>query len=561
MPITDIKELRILPSLAIGRLGSSPEPMDNYDVEEREGKEFRQLVPRPTLNVDRATGRIVSETTPEALRFRDAGKKIRPVAPFLEVWARFEDGGPLEALTAGNLQDLGLDPSTVRWRVHVGNIKAFRRTGDAADRIEAVVEGISDHAVRELHGTAGNFRQGASILLGSVQYLQPTTEFPEIRLRFTPAAGKVFGGRTGDRNIAAAVYDQTKGGWDNHFDGDPNAPFQTIPGGIYAGTFNSQTQTFRSLGYLDDSCDGIVEVEIAVQGRTLGAFARISSGPPDFAPDSFHPRTVADDLEQMLFGPDVAGPVAAEEVISIVRRALDTVHLMNTEVMNGNQRVGGVSMNSNNMAGHDQGNGRAFEPIFDPATVDALAVRGFHRTVLDGLRLGAPPGFVDILRPYNEVGQLTNAGRRRMPGMMRGSDGLHLALTRRQRNKVRVAGEPPPVQTGGGPEQEMVTLIQHFSAFAGRHTGIDTGGGHALSELFGDPPAVLAYLRRGKAQGSLAGDLEGRPLVVPGDPAASAFFAIIQKVGHPMKPRFAGEIPGTGKTGVEIVRQWIASLT
>jgi hypothetical protein len=72
---------------------------------------------------------------------------------------------------------------------------------------------------------------------------------------------------------------------------------------------------------------------------------------------------------------------------------------------------------------------------------------------------------------------------------------------------------------------------------------------------------VLAFLRRGNAQGSLAGDLEGRPLVVPGDPSASAFFAIIQKTGHPMKPRFAGEIPGTGKTGVEIVRLWIESLT
>lgn len=560
MPVTDIKELRILPSLAIGRMGSSPDPMDNYDVEERAGKEFRQLVPRPTLNVDRATGRIVSETTPEVLRFRDAAGSIRPMAPFLEVWARFEDGGPLEALTAGALQELGLDPSAVRWRVHVGNLKAFRRTGAGADRIEAVMEGFGDHGVKELNGMAGNFKPGASILLGSVQYLQPTPEFPEIRLRFTPAPGKVFGGQAGDPNLAAAVYDQDRGDWENHFDGDPNAPVSTIPGGIYAGTFNSQTQIYRSLGYLDDACDGIVEVEIALQGRTLGAFARISSGPPDFAPDSFHPRTVADDLEQMLFGPDVAAPVALAEAAGIVRRALDTVQLMNTEAMNGNQGVGGVSTNRNNMSGHDEGNERAFEPIFDPATVDPLAVRGIHRSVLGGLELGAPPGFAGILRSYQEVGQLADAGRRRMPAMMRGSDGMHLALTRRQINKVKVAGEPPPVQTGG-PEQDMVTLIQHFNAFAGRHTGIDAGDGNALSDLFGDPPAVLAFLRRSTAQGTLAGDLVGQPLVVPGNPEASAFFAIVQKTGHPMKSRFAGQIPGTGKTGVEIVRLWIASLT
>ena len=28
-----IKELRILPPLAIGRLGSAPEPLDNYELE------------------------------------------------------------------------------------------------------------------------------------------------------------------------------------------------------------------------------------------------------------------------------------------------------------------------------------------------------------------------------------------------------------------------------------------------------------------------------------------------------------------------------------------------
>jgi hypothetical protein len=74
MAISDIKEIRLLPSLAIARFGSSPEPMDNYDVvlpphdpaTGQDGTGFRNLVPAPTLTV--VDGRITQESTPDRAR-------------------------------------------------------------------------------------------------------------------------------------------------------------------------------------------------------------------------------------------------------------------------------------------------------------------------------------------------------------------------------------------------------------------------------------------------------------------------------------------------------------
>src|SRR2546422_571125 len=117
MAITAIKEIRILPPLAIGRFGSSPEPLENFTVEVVDPLGFRQIVPAPTLMVDDATG-AVTETTPDrkgTVRLRDAKGLIKPLAPFLEVWARFEDGGVFEPLTKNHLADLKLKPSDLRW--------------------------------------------------------------------------------------------------------------------------------------------------------------------------------------------------------------------------------------------------------------------------------------------------------------------------------------------------------------------------------------------------------------------------------------------------------------
>ena len=250
-PITDIQELRIFPPLAIARFGSSDDPMDNYELRDPVGAGFRQISPAETLRVNKATGEITAAETPVQVRFRDAAGNIRPVCPFLELWARFHEAGSYQPLTVAHLRALGLTPADVKWRVRLANHKAFRRTGDINDRIDADSGSFNDHALKDLHGTAANFKVGKFISLGAVQFLAPNEQFPELRLRFTPSKGKVYGPQAGDPNVVDDVYNASAGRWPGHQDGAPGAPPFTNPAGIYASDENG-----LSRGYLDDSCDG-----------------------------------------------------------------------------------------------------------------------------------------------------------------------------------------------------------------------------------------------------------------------------------------------------------------
>lgn len=430
-----IHEIRILPPLAVARLGSSPVPLANYDlaVSPDDPLGFRRIVPAPTLTVDHATGEVTGSETPAEVRFKDDAGRIHPVAPFLEVWAR-TSADHLEPLTIDLLKAEGLSPADVSWSVHVGNIKAYRRTGDDNDRIYADAGPITEHAAHPLVGHCANFKPGKTLPLGSVQYLKPTPGFPEIRLRFTPAAGYVYGPEE-DKNIRPGrdVYDACKGTWKGYTEG--SGALLTNPAQIFAG--EGVGSSWKSFGYLDDECDGVVEVRLTVGGRLLSSFARIGAGPPAFAPDSFPVRVVADELEQALHGPHVAAhDVTAAEAEEIVRRAFETVRLMNTAVMNGNVVDGQIDVAST-MVRQDTGDfGRRFEPIMAPSLVDNITLLNLHQSVFTALRSGTAPWFPDLLRRHDEIGDLSTVGRRKMPALMRGADGRYMALTRRQVDTV-----------------------------------------------------------------------------------------------------------------------------
>ena len=445
MPVKTIFELRILPPFAIARLGSASEPMDNYqlqlDPEDPIG--YRQILPADTLMVDQETGEITGLYPPLRVTFKDDEGRIRPVAPFLEVWASFEENGPLLPLTLAHLDDLGLTATDVQWNVHVANIKAFRRTRDPNDQIHAEIGPFSDHERKPLMGQCRNFLSGKSLPLGAVQYIRPNADFPQIRLRFTPAQGRVYGpSQNAPRPsteppqgiYVTEVYDVTRGGWHGYADPD-NERSNTNPAQIYAGYIVNDKpdhQLWVSRGFLDDECDGIIEAMLTVEGKKLTAFARVAAGPPTFVPDSLPIRTVADELEQALHGPDqVDDTIAQQAAEDIIRRALDAVRHMNTTVMNspdaGMARMDNLDLN------------RAKEPILDPVVVDSLAIRARHERVLLALESGTLAWFARMLREYTEVGDVTNEGRRKMPAMMRGADARHLALTRRQVRLVRAA--------------------------------------------------------------------------------------------------------------------------
>lgn len=544
-PELKVASLRIFPPIAIARVGSAEEPLDNFELVAA-GTGYREIRPTETLIVDRVSGEIRESRIPNQIRFKD-DNKVRPVAPFLEVWIQTMEGGDYQPLTDAMIRDLGAEGS---WRVRVANLKAWRRTGDVGDRVTYDTGEFTHFRPIELPGDAPNFKVGKTISFGSVQAIKPTEDFPEVRLRFTPAAGKVFGSDNGDPNIADDVYDSGQGGWKGFPEDGIDYPVTTLPGGIHANSENG------SLGYLDDTCDGIVEFTLVVGDQTHTAQARVSSGPPDYAPDSLPVRNLTDDLEQMLLGMQIGSENSIVAVRELVRRALEAIRLMNT-----------TRMNDRGMAAHDTGTGRALEPIFRPTTRAAYStVLGFHQRALETLEevssssepatrnraRGFLERFQQILRRYDQVGDLTDAGRQKMPAMMRGSDGRHLAVTRRLIAHVeRALG-----QLSGGPtvtpEQAMLDLIASKMFGQIQHSAIPVGGG-TLADLFDTPSMLLQYLRTAKVTGNQIPEVNDRPLITPQSLSESAFLTLVTDPRHPMQSRFSSD-------DVAVIEAWIMSL-
>jgi hypothetical protein len=133
-----IQAVRILPPLAIARLGSAAEPLDNFtaEVDPDHPLDFRRIRPDWTLRVDPTTGEIADRFKPSSIEFKTADEKIRPVAPFLEVFAQ-TSADKVEPLTLDLLAAAGLGPGDVKWTVVVSNRKVERRTGNPKDEVLA----------------------------------------------------------------------------------------------------------------------------------------------------------------------------------------------------------------------------------------------------------------------------------------------------------------------------------------------------------------------------------------------------------------------------------------
>ncbi|MBO9611137.1 MAG: hypothetical protein J7619_00505 [Dyadobacter sp.] len=453
-----ILALRILPPIALGRLGESDKPMAAYDLTLSQNKplDFRKIVPEQTFNVHPSTGEITAYQ-PERVAFKDAENledktgKAHPVAPFLEVFAITDkQPGRLVPLTVDLLKKTGYELEDISWDVQVGNIKIFRRTNDENDKMYATIDGIRSHELRPLLGQCANFIKGKTLPLGFVQFIKPTPDFPEIRFRFTPAAGKVYGSSLvrfnngkeqvdpvfAGRRDDPILYDIKKGKWRGYSETSTPNPLYTNPAQIFAG-YSDANGNQVSWGYLDDECDGFVTVKLAGRdGKSLLAKAHISAGPPAYAPDTLPIRVVSDELEQILKGTDVDGEVTIEEAEEIVRRAFETIRLMNTAIMNGNAYEGKLNVASTMVRQNTNDFGRLYEPIMATSLVDNMALQVLHERVFAGLSTGASPWFEDLLRKPEEIGDLSAKTLRKMPALMRGADGRSLTFTKRQLNMV-----------------------------------------------------------------------------------------------------------------------------
>lgn len=457
MPILD---LRILPPVAIGRLGAAAEPLEAFDLvrDPERPLDYRCIVPCPSFKVDPASGEVVEVYTPQKIRFRDANHLVRPVAPFLEVFVRLANApDELVPLTLDLLAAEGLSISALSWDVAVGNIKLFRRTGNVHDKIEAVVSNLRDHAVQPLEGRCEHFLPGKVLPLGQIQFIRPTPAFPQIRLRYTPAGGHVYGSaltrQTGPdqfeddpviKTPAQVLYDAARGSWQGYR--DTGAPGETNPGSIYAGwdtpTDADGNSYHVSWGYLDDECDGTVTVKLLNGEQVISAQAVIGAGPPAYAPDTLPVRVVSDEVEQILLGASVdEGSISLDEAAELVFRALETVRLMNTAVMNGNPVNGRLNAASTMVRQNSGDFERLYEPIAAASLADNLALRALHERVFAGLAARGLPWFAQALRQPEEIGDLSSATLRKMPALMRGADGRSLALTRRHIDMVTKAAE------------------------------------------------------------------------------------------------------------------------
>jgi len=211
-----LQQLFFNPPIVIARLGGSTTPLAAYAWAEPQNPRTdgeTVIVPQWSLRV--LTDGTVAPFLPTEIELRD-GDLIRPVAPFLELWARVGKPGcaPRDVpVTPALLAQWKLDTSALLFRVDARNNKAARRMRNPAlafGTFPAVKVRGNEHDARQLEGRSPRgvakpmIPVKRTLGLGSIQVLrsrpQPTNRVESpwidsvnvetIRLRFTPARGR-----------------------------------------------------------------------------------------------------------------------------------------------------------------------------------------------------------------------------------------------------------------------------------------------------------------------------------------------------------------------------------
>jgi hypothetical protein len=336
MPELDVRGLYFLPPLAIARLGGSDIPLESFrwvDDVSIAGAHRTVIEPAMTLAIG-ADGAAVPYR-PDAIQFRD-GDKLRPVAPFFELWVRLQEtiDGRLQVreqpLTLAVLRRLGVSTAALRYRITLGNKKAERRTLAASCGFVGTVATTGDDHRRHPVLACSPHNPDAvplvdpsrPIPLGHFQVLRPVPSFSlgvdlsVLRVRFTPAKGEVYGppdatasmskriqeGRVlSPKVLEGRIYEIVPEQNRILNPGTPwsqftrNAPGQQDPqpSDAFDGAAVGVSQSW---GVIDDTCDGVIEADLVVGGQHSRATTRVISAPPDFAPDRRTFFSMADDL-------------------------------------------------------------------------------------------------------------------------------------------------------------------------------------------------------------------------------------------------------------------------
>jgi hypothetical protein len=376
MEITDLLELYFLPPLALARLGGSDTPLESFrwaDDVTIEGGHRTVIQPAITLRVDADSAAF--PYLPNAIEFRDAGE-LRPVAPFFELWVRFQETvehQPViskQPLTLEMLRRLGISTGALRYRITLGNKKAERRTLSPACGFLGRVDKAGDDHRRHPVLASSPHNPGVvplvdpsrPIPLGHFQVIRPIPAFSlgvdlsVLRVRFTPAKGEVYGppdaivamskpiqeGRVlSPKVLQGQMYEivppknrilNAGTPWSDYIRDQPGQA-DPQPSDAFDG---AAVGTGRSWGVVDDTCDGVIEADMVVRGRHYRATARVIVGPPDYAPDRRTFLSMADDLADRDVSPAAVSEASLDdceaEIADLFQRVFEVASAINLDI-------------------------------------------------------------------------------------------------------------------------------------------------------------------------------------------------------------------------------------
>jgi hypothetical protein len=360
------------PPLAIARVGGSDTPLECFSwAYDRTTYGAHRTVIRPTLTFEVLGDGSLRPYIPKTIQFRD-GDRLRPVAPFFELWASVQSGATGETeerpVTLKLLEQLGASADSIDYAITLGNRKAQRRTGSAACAYLArATASASDWQPKTLLAFSPHNADEEPLVspdrpipLGRFQAIRPVAKssFPGVdlsalRVRFTPARGQVYGPPQAVAAPASplqpgeALPAVTLGGKLHEIVPpanrivNPNTPWSRYamdqagqrdpaPSDSYDG---ANVGDDRSWGVVDDSCDGVIEAQLVVDGRRFLATARVLSSCPDFAPDRRPFYSLADDLDDR----DLTEPPPAsrhdlkKEIADLFKRIFETASVINLD--------------------------------------------------------------------------------------------------------------------------------------------------------------------------------------------------------------------------------------
>jgi hypothetical protein len=405
MPAPPVKprilELFFLPPQAIGRLGGSLVPLENYTWEEDPTiAGAARTVIEPAVTLDVADDGSLYPYLPSYLRFKDRGL-YRPVAPFFELWCRVSLDGVTThdaPVTTELLERAGASMANLAFTVRAANLKAARRCGDTdcAFRAELRVIG-TDHDRHRLLASSTSRPGGEPLVtldrpipLGSFQVLRPTrasemgVNLDIVRVRFTPGTGEVYGppsatvgAAPGTGRLHTIVKRENrilnpKAAW-LRYDADTSRFRNPEPADTYDG---ADTDAQRAWGVVDDTCDAVIEANLVIDGVDRQAMARVFVGPPDFSPDRRPFASLADELSDR----DLPAPPAGEPLDDLERRvndlflrALETASLFNLDAV----RARAIGNNGTN------------QKLANMPRTDGESMTGNDRVRIDGVDLFA----------------------------------------------------------------------------------------------------------------------------------------------------------------------------